>query len=79
MQIKNVSDNYCVKFNIIFLYCFQSQLSSPVRSDRHTDAMTSPAPDIDEPFEDEGDLFGENNEVNEEDEGEELFGDNMEA
>lgn len=46
--------------------------------------MTSPAPDIDEPFEDESDLLGEGNEVNEgnneeEEEGEELFGDNMEA
>lgn len=44
------------------------------------DAMTSPAPDIDEPFEDESDLLNEDNDVNdEEEEGEELFGDNMEA
>ncbi|XP_015436900.1 PREDICTED: DNA replication licensing factor Mcm2 isoform X2 [Dufourea novaeangliae] len=57
--------------------------SSPVRSDRHTEAMTSPAPDIDEPFEDESDLLGNDNDVNQdeeqEEEGEELFGDNMEA
>jgi len=54
-----------------------------VHSERHTDAMsqqTSPAPDIEEPFEDESDLLdGENNANNEEEEGEELFGDNMEA
>ncbi|XP_020284854.1 DNA replication licensing factor Mcm2 [Pseudomyrmex gracilis] len=59
-----------------------SQSSSPVRSERHTDAMTSPAPDIEEPFENESDLLGEENDVNneeEEEEGEELFGDNMEA
>lgn len=56
--------------------------SSPARSDRHTEAMTSPAPEIDEPFEDEADLLGNDNDVNqeeEEEEGEELFGDNMEA
>lgn len=56
--------------------------SSPARSDRHTEAMTSPAPEIDEPFEDESDLLGNDNDVNqeeEEEEGEELFGDNMEA
>lgn len=44
--------------------------------------MTSPAPDIDEPFEDEADLLGNDNDVNQgegEEEGEELFGDNMEA
>lgn len=45
--------------------------------------MTSPAPDIDEPFEDETNLLeGEyeaNNMEEEEEEGEELFGDNMEA
>lgn len=43
--------------------------------------MTSPAPNIDEPFEDESDLLGEDNNANneEEEEGEELFGDNMEA
>lgn len=61
---------------------FQSQLSSPVHSsDRNTDAMTSPAPDIDEPFEDEPDILGEGNDINneEDEEGEELFGDNMEA
>ncbi|XP_072765242.1 DNA replication licensing factor Mcm2 [Anoplolepis gracilipes] len=58
-----------------------SQHSSPVRSERHTDAMTSPAPNIDEPFEDESELLGEDNNANneEEEEGEELFGDNMEA
>lgn len=60
---------------------YKSQQSSPVRSERNTEAMTSPAPDIDEPFEDESDLLGEEDEVNneEEEEGEELFGDNMEA
>ncbi|XP_033335181.2 DNA replication licensing factor Mcm2 [Megalopta genalis] len=55
--------------------------SSPVRSDRHAEAMTSPAPDIDEPFEDESDLLSNDNDINqaeEEEEGEELFGDNME-
>lgn len=55
--------------------------SSPVRSDRLAEAMTSPAPEIDEPFEDETDLLGNDNDndVNEEEEeGEELFGDNME-
>lgn len=42
--------------------------------------MTSPAPDIDEPFEDESELLNEDNDINnEEEEGEELFGDNMEA
>lgn len=43
--------------------------------------MTSPAPSIDEPFEDEGDLLGDEpqNDIIEEDDGEELFGDNMEA
>lgn len=43
--------------------------------------MTSPAPEIDEPFEDESDLLGNDNDINqeEEEEGEELFGDNMEA
>lgn len=41
--------------------------------------MTSPAPEIDEPFEDETDLLGHDNNANEEEEeGEELFGDNME-
>lgn len=61
---------------------YKSQPSSPVYSERHTDAMTSPAPDIEEPFENESDLLGEGNDVNneeEEEEGEELFGDNMEA
>ncbi|XP_051170865.1 DNA replication licensing factor Mcm2 [Leptopilina boulardi] len=58
-----------------------SQPSSPIRSDRYRDALTSPAPDIDEPFPDESDLLGDENDIpNEEDEeGEELFGDNMEA
>lgn len=60
---------------------YQSLPSSPVQSERQTDAMTSPAPNIDEPFEDESDLLdGDNNAINEEEEdGEELFGDNMEA
>lgn len=41
--------------------------------------MTSPAPEIDEPFEDEADLLDADNDVpQEEEEGEELFGDNME-
>ncbi|CAK9795106.1 DNA replication licensing factor Mcm2 [Anthophora quadrimaculata] len=54
--------------------------SSPARSDRLAEAMTSPAPEIDEPFEDETDLLGNDNDLNEEEgEGEELFGDNMEA
>lgn len=61
----------------------KSQPSSPIHSERH-DAMsqqTSPAPDIDAPFEDESDLLDEENNANneEEEEGEELFGDNMEA
>ncbi|XP_014598435.1 PREDICTED: DNA replication licensing factor Mcm2 [Polistes canadensis] len=59
-----------------------SQNSSPVRSDRQTEMMTSPAPEIDEPFEDESALLDEENDINnqqEEEEGEELFGDNMEA
>ncbi|XP_015606147.1 DNA replication licensing factor Mcm2 [Cephus cinctus] len=59
-----------------------SQASSPVRSDRRTDAMTSPAPDIDEPFEDESELLGggsQDDVPQEEEEGEELFGANMEA
>ncbi|KAL7296506.1 hypothetical protein TKK_0009943 [Trichogramma kaykai] len=54
-----------------------SQPSSP-RTDR-LEAVTSPAPDFDEPFEDESRLLG-NDDLNEEEEdGEELFGDNMEA
>ncbi|XP_078036885.1 DNA replication licensing factor Mcm2 [Augochlora pura] len=55
--------------------------SSPVRSDIHAEAMTSPAPDIDEPFEDESGLLSNDNDINQEEEeedGEELFGDNME-
>ncbi|XP_033229836.1 DNA replication licensing factor Mcm2 [Belonocnema kinseyi] len=53
--------------------------SSPVRSDRQREALTSPAPDMDEPFPDESDLLGDENDLpNEEDDGEELFGDNME-
>lgn len=57
---------------------YKSLPSSPARSDQHMEAMTSPAPDIDEPFENE--LLGAENDNNEEDEeGEELFGDNMEA
>lgn len=39
--------------------------------------MASPAPDLGD-FEDEGDLLGDEAEAEEED-GEELFGDNMEA
>ncbi|KAK0182674.1 hypothetical protein PV327_000787 [Microctonus hyperodae] len=60
-----------------------SQASSPPRNGRAMDAPTSPAPDIDEPFEDEGLLGDEQSQgdiVNEEEaDGEELFGDNMEA
>lgn len=42
--------------------------------------MTSPAPDFDEPFEDEARLIGnESDNIEEEEDGEELFGDNMEA
>ncbi|XP_012152928.1 DNA replication licensing factor Mcm2 [Megachile rotundata] len=53
--------------------------SSPARSERHAEAMTSPAPEIDEPFENEADLLGTDNDLREEEEeGEELFGDNME-
>ncbi|XP_034945162.1 DNA replication licensing factor Mcm2 [Chelonus insularis] len=60
-----------------------SQRSSPPRSVRQTDAPTSPAPEIDEPFEDEG-LLGDDPSqddiINEEEaDGEELFGDDMEA
>ncbi|KAK2586721.1 hypothetical protein KPH14_011756 [Odynerus spinipes] len=58
------------------------QSSSPARSEGYVDAMTSPAPDIDEPFEDESELLNEGNDINNDDkeeEGEELFGDNMEA
>lgn len=41
--------------------------------------MTSPAPEMDEPFEDESELLGTDNDVNQEEgDGEELFGDNME-
>lgn len=54
-----------------------------MHSDGHIDALsqqTSPAPDIDEPFEDESDLLDGDNANNEDEgEGEELFGDNMEA
>ncbi|XP_011305646.1 DNA replication licensing factor Mcm2 isoform X1 [Fopius arisanus] len=58
-----------------------SELSSP---GRRQDAPTSPAPEIDEPFEDETDLLGDamsqDDVANEEEaDGEELFGDNMEA
>ncbi|CAD6231670.1 GSCOCG00001526001-RA-CDS [Cotesia congregata] len=60
-----------------------SQRSSPPRSVRHADAPTSPAPEMDEPFEDEGLLGDEPSQeeiVNEEEgDGEELFGDDMEA
>ncbi|XP_076673619.1 DNA replication licensing factor Mcm2 [Andrena cerasifolii] len=53
--------------------------SSPVRSYRLAEAMTSPAPEMDEPFEDESELLGTDNNVNQEEgDGEELFGDNME-
>lgn len=66
-----------------FVMYNKSEPNSPVLSSpgRNAEAMTSPAPDIgDEPFEDESDLL-ENEEINneEEEEGEELFGDNMEA
>lgn len=39
--------------------------------------MTSPVQDF-EPFEDEGDLIGDDSQMDVEDDGEELFGDNME-
>ncbi|XP_058790976.1 DNA replication licensing factor Mcm2 [Phymastichus coffea] len=52
--------------------------SPPVSSDRH-DTMTSPAPDFDEPFEDESHLLGDEPDIIDEEDGEELFGDNMEA
>ncbi|XP_015117637.1 DNA replication licensing factor Mcm2 [Diachasma alloeum] len=61
-----------------------SEPSSPPPRSRQ-DAPTSPAPEIDEPFEDEGDLLGDDamsqeDIVNDEEaDGEELFGDNMEA
>jgi len=47
------------------------------------EAVTSPAPDM-EPFEDESEIFGGDTEGDgrhdeEEEDGEELFGDNMEA
>lgn len=43
-------------------------------------AMTSPVRELEEPFEDEAELLGITEGPNEEDEeGEELFGDNMEA
>jgi hypothetical protein len=47
------------------------------------EAVTSPAPDM-EPFEDESEIFGGDAEsagrhADEEEDGEELFGDNMEA
>lgn len=44
--------------------------------------MTSPPHEMEEPFEDEGDLLGEdpdNQVIEDEEDGEELFGDNMEA
>ncbi|XP_066582953.1 DNA replication licensing factor Mcm2 isoform X1 [Prorops nasuta] len=54
--------------------------SSPENYDRRADAMTSPAPDIDDPFEDENDILNAASENNvEEEDGEELFGENMEA
>lgn len=59
--------------------CFQSSPVPDTPSDRDgaRSRMTSPARDF-EPFEDEGDILGDNPEE-EEDEGEELFNDNMEA
>ncbi|XP_014218789.1 DNA replication licensing factor Mcm2 [Copidosoma floridanum] len=53
-------------------------MSSPRQSRR--DALTSPAPDFDEPFDDESNLLGDddNDAMEEEQDGEELFGDNME-
>ena len=59
---------------------FQSSLSSPVRSDRRND-LTSPAPYDDHsiPFEDESNILGDGVDDEEmEEDGEELFGDNME-
>ncbi|XP_008204892.1 DNA replication licensing factor Mcm2 [Nasonia vitripennis] len=56
-----------------------SRPSSPAPSDRH-DAMTSPAPDFYDQFEDESRLIGNVSDVVEDEvDGEELFGDNMEA
>lgn len=56
--------------------------SSPVRSPTTPmgrSAMTSPVRDL-EPFEDEGDLLGDMSQADpiDEEDGEELFGDNME-
>lgn len=54
------------------------QDSSPVRSPTNArGAMTSPVQDF-EPFEDEGALLGDSQEDVGEEDGEELFGDNME-
>lgn len=60
-----------------FLLCPQD--SSPVRSPTAARAaMTSPVQDF-EPFEDEGALLGDSQmDLPEEEDGEELFGDNME-
>ncbi|XP_046742708.1 DNA replication licensing factor Mcm2 [Diprion similis] len=58
-----------------------SQASSPVPSGRR-DQLTSPPHEMEEPFEDEGNLLGadtDNEMIEEEEDGEELFGDNMEA
>jgi hypothetical protein len=49
----------------------------------HPEAVTSPAPDM-EPFEDESEIFGgdagsDGRDADEEEDGEELFGDNLEA
>lgn len=58
---------------------FQSSPAPDTPQDRDgaRSRMTSPARDF-EMFEDEGDILGENGFENEEEEGEELFGDNME-
>lgn len=66
--------------NDILIFCYPQQ-SSP-RSGRRSDAVTSPPRALEEPFEDESEfLGGEPLSVGQEEEedGEELFGDNMEA
>ena len=71
-------------FNLIDFTSFQSSQNSPApETPNHEDrqremrsAMTSPVGDF-EPFEDEAEILGENSVV-EEDDGEELFGENME-
>lgn len=63
----------------MFYMTLQSSPAPDTPSDRDgaRSRMTSPARDY-EPFEDEAGILGENPEEEEED-GEELFGDNMEA